>query len=133
MNAKIYEYGMAPSGLAKRLVRDSIVIQEETDNNPKPSIVVHLRLQTYTVVDDVVIVVTDETAGYKITKGDVSRDINGDALPKSDLSGNTVFEEDGVTVAERDNAYENIIALQGMEVDSNSILDFGVKEYFLID
>ena len=118
MNAKIYEYGMAPSGLAKRLVRDTIVIQEETDSNPNPSITVHLRLQTYTVVNDVVIVVTDETAGYKVTKGEVSRDVNGLVLPKSDLSGDPIFEED---------------ALQGMEVDSNSILDFGVKEYFLID
>ena len=127
MNAKIYEYGMAPSGLAKRLVRDTIVIQEETDSNPNPSITVHLRLQTYTVVNDVVIVVTDETAGYKVTKGEVSRDVNGLVLPKSDLSGDPIFEEDGVTVAGRDNAYENIIALQGMEVDS------GVKEYFLID
>ena len=133
MNAKIYEYGMAPSGLAKRLVRDTIVIQEETDNNSTPSVVVHLRLQTYTVVDDVVIVVTDETAGYKVTKGEVSRDVNGLVLPKNDLSGNPIFEEDGVTVADRDNAYENIIALQGMEVDSDSILDIGVKEYFLID
>jgi len=133
MNAKIYEYGMAPSGLAKRLVRDSIVIQEETDNSPKPSIVVHLRLQTYTVVDGVVIVVTDEAAGYKITKGEVSRDINGDALPKKDLSGNPVFEEDGVTVADRDNAYENIIAYQGMDVESDAILDSGIKEYYLID
>tara|TARA_R110000822_G_scaffold172294_1_gene311951 strand:- start:332 stop:733 length:402 start_codon:yes stop_codon:yes gene_type:complete len=133
MNAKIYEYGMAPSGLAKRLVRDAVVIQEETDNNSTPSVVVHLRLQTYTVVDDVVIVVTDETAGYKVTKGEVSRDVNGLVLPKNDLSGNPIFEEDGVTVADRDNAYENIIALQGMEVDSDSILDIGVKEYFLID
>lgn len=133
MNAKIYEYGIAPSGLAKRLVRDAVVIQEETDNNPNPSIVVHLRLQLYTVVDDVTIVVTDETAGYKVTKGQISRDINGSILPKNDLSGNPVFEEDGVTPAARDNAYENIIALQAMEVDSDSLLDIGIKEYYLID
>ena len=133
MNAKIYEYGMAPSGLAKRLVRDAVVIQEETDSNPNPSITVHLRLQTYTVVDDVVIVVTDETAGYKVVKGEISRDINGDVLPKNDLSGNPVFEEDGITVAGRDNGYENIIAFQSMNVSSDAILDIGIKEYYLID
>jgi len=133
MNAKIYEYGMAPSGLAKRLVRDTVVIQEETDVNPNPSITVHLRLQTYTVVDDVVIVVTDDSAGYKVTKGEISRNINGDVLPKNDLSGNPVFEEDGVTPVGRDNGYENIIALQSMEIDSDAILDIGIKEYYLID
>jgi len=133
MNAKIYEYGMAPSGLAKRLVRDTVVIQEETDVNPNPSITVHLRLQTYTVVDDVVIVVTDDSAGYKVTKGEISRNINGDVLPKNDLSGNPVFEEDGVTPVGRDNGYENIIAFQSMEIDSDAILDIGIKEYYLID
>lgn len=124
---------MAPSGLAKRLVRDTVVIQEETDVNPNPSITVHLRLQTYTVVDDVVIVVTDDSAGYKVTKGEISRNINGDVLPKNDLSGNPVFEEDGVTPVGRDNGYENIIALQSMEIDSDAILDIGIKEYYLID
>ena len=133
MNAKIYEYGMAPSGLAKRLVRDAVLIQEETDANPNPSVIVHLRLQTYTVVEGETIVVTDETAGYKVTKGEISRDINGDVLLKNDLSGNPVFEEDGITRAERDNAYENIVAYQGMDVESDAILDAGIKEYYLID
>jgi|SaaInlV_125m_DNA_1040241.scaffolds.fasta_scaffold00264_15 hypothetical protein len=133
MNAKIYEYGMADSGLAKRLVRDAVVIQEETDANPNPSVIVHLRLQTYTVVEGETIVVTDESAGYKVTKGEISRDINGDALLKSDLNGDPVFEEDGVTRLERDNSYENIIAYQGMKVESDAILDAGIKEHYLID
>ncbi len=133
MNAKIYEYGMAPSGLAKRLVRDAVLIQEETDANPNPSVIVHLRLQTYTVVEGETIVVTDHTAGYKVTKGEISRDVNGDVLLKNDLNGDPVFEEDGITRAERDNAYENIIAYQGMDVESDAILDAGIKEYYLID
>ena len=124
---------MADSGLAKRLVRDAVVIQEETDANPNPSVIVHLRLQTYTVVEGETIVVTDESAGYKVTKGEISRDINGDALLKSDLNGDPVFEEDGVTRLERDNSYENIIAYQGMKVESDAILDAGIKEHYLID
>ena len=133
MNAKIYEYGTADNGLSRRIVRDAVVIQEETDHNSTPSVIVHLRLQTYTVVEGETIVVTDYTAGYKVTKGEISRDVNGDALLKNDLSGNPVFEEDGITRAERDNAYENIIARQSMDVSSNDILDLGIKEYFLID
>jgi hypothetical protein len=133
MNAKIYEYGTADNGLSRRLVRDAVVIQEETDYNSAPSVIVHLRLQTYTVVEGETIIVSNETAGYKVTKGEVSRDINGDALPKSDIDGNPVFEEDGVTVADRDNAYENIILMQSMDVSSNDILDEGIKEYYLID
>lgn len=124
---------MAPSGLAKRLVRDAVLIQEETDANPNPSVIVHLRLQTYTVVEGETIVVTDHTAGYKVTKGEISRDVNGDVLLKNDLNGDPVFEEDGITRAERDNAYENIIAYQGMDVESDAILDAGIKEYYLID
>ena len=48
MNSNIYEYGTDPkTGLPRRLVRDTIVIQEVMDSNPLPSAVVHLRLQTY--------------------------------------------------------------------------------------
>ena len=133
MNAKIYEYGTADNGLSRRLVRDAVVIQEETDYNPNPSVVVHLRLQTYTIVGGEIMVVTNETAGYKVTKGEVSRDVNGNALPKGDLEGNPVYKEDETTIAERDNGYENIIALQVLEVSSNDILDAGIKEYYLID
>tara|TARA_R100000544_G_C2223715_1_gene59204 strand:- start:89 stop:490 length:402 start_codon:yes stop_codon:yes gene_type:complete len=132
MNAKIYEYGTADNGLSRRLVRSAVVIQEETDSNDKPSVVVHLRLQTYTVVEGETMVVTDVTDGYKVVKGEVPTDVNGVALLKNDLEGNPVFEEDGVTRSERDNAYENIVALQSMNVSSDTILDLGIKEYYNI-
>ena len=48
MNANIYEYGTDPeTGLKRRLIRDTAVVQEEMDSNSKPKAVVHLRLQTY--------------------------------------------------------------------------------------
>ena len=48
MNANIYEYGTDPkTGLKRRLIRDSALVQEEMDTNPKPKAVVFLRLQTY--------------------------------------------------------------------------------------
>ena len=130
MNTKIYEYGTAANGLARRLVRDTVVIQEEMDSNPNPSVVVHLRLQTYTVVDAVVTIVENLTAGYKVTKGVVSKDVNGADLPKRDLTGAVLYEEDGVTPLLRDNGYENIIAFQSLAVNSDDILDLGIKEYY---
>ena len=46
MNSNIYEYGTDPeTGLKRRLIRDTAVVQEEMDSNPKPKAVVHLRLQ----------------------------------------------------------------------------------------
>ena len=48
MNANIYKYGVDPiTGLKRRLVRDGVTVQEETDSNPKPKAVVYLKLQTY--------------------------------------------------------------------------------------
>ena len=70
MNSNIYEYGTDPNtGLKRRLVRNSVVIQEETETNLKPKVVVHLRLQTYVEKEGNVVVVTDETAGYEVVKG----------------------------------------------------------------
>ncbi len=35
MNANIYEYGIDPkTGLNRRLVRDTAIVQEEMDDNP---------------------------------------------------------------------------------------------------
>ena len=58
MNAKIYEYGTDPkTGLKRRLVRDTVVVQEEMDSNTIPKAVVHLRLQTYVENEGVITVV----------------------------------------------------------------------------
>jgi len=72
MNANVYEYGTDPeTGLKRRLVRDTAVIQEEMDSNKKPKAVVHLRLQTYVDNDGMIAVVTDVSAGYEVVKGEI--------------------------------------------------------------
>lgn len=136
MNSNIYEYGTdLKTGLKRRLVRDTVVIQEETDNNPFPSAVVHLRLQTY--IESTGVTVTDISAGYSVTKGKISTDINGAVLPKNVINTETgeidtpVDPETGETYP-RDNGYENIISLSKLNIPFDSVLDSGIKEYYNI-
>lgn len=136
-NANIYEYGTDPiSGLPRRLVRDTVVVQEEMDSNPFPSAVVHLRLQTYNAQTGAV--VTDVTAGYKVTKGQISYDVNGNPLPKRIINKETgeittpINPETGEPYP-RDNGYENIITLSQMPIPFDTVLDNGIKEYYGIE
>lgn len=137
MNAKIYEYGTDPkTGLKRRLVRDTAVVQEEMDNNPKPKAVVHLRLQTY-VENENVIVITDETAGYEVVKGEISYNIDGEPLPKriiNPITGEITTPIDPETgdPYPRDNGYDNIIILSKMDIPFDNVLDTGIKEYYKI-
>tara|TARA_R110001606_G_scaffold132884_1_gene268870 strand:+ start:104 stop:523 length:420 start_codon:yes stop_codon:yes gene_type:complete len=138
MNANIYEYGTDPkTGLKRRLIRDTAVVQEEMDSNPSPKAVVHLRLQTYVVVDDVIEVVTDETAGYEVVKGEISYNVDGEALPKHDINPETgevttPIDPETDEPYPRDNGYENIILLSTIATPFDSVLDAGVKEYYKI-
>lgn len=138
MNANIYEYGTDPkTGLSRRLVRDTVTIQEETDNNTKPKIVVFLRLQTYVENEGVITVVTDETASYKVVKGEISKDVNGVVLPKYIINTETgektldINSETGEPNP-RNNGYENVILLTSMNVAIDAVLDAGIKEFYNI-
>ena len=138
MNANVYEYGTDPkTGLKRRLVRDTSLIQEEMDTNPKPKAVVHLRLQTYVETDGVVEVVTDITAGYEVVKGEISCDVDGDPLPKYIINPTTgektldINPETGEPYP-RDNGYENTILLSTLPIEFDTVLDNGIKEYYKI-
>ena len=136
MNSNIYEYGTDPkTGLKRRLVRDTVVIQEETDNNPFPSAVVHLRLQTY--IESTGVTVTDITAGYSVTKGQISKDVNGVVLFKNVINTetgeiNTPVNPETGEAYPRNNGYENIILLSKLSIPFDSVLDSGIKEYYNI-
>ena len=138
MNANVYEYGTDPkTGLKRRLVRDTSLIQEEMDTNPKPKAVVHLRLQTYVETDGVVEVVTDITAGYEVVKGEISYDVDGDPLPKyiiNPTTGEKTLDIDPETGEPypRDNGYENTILLSTLPIEFDTVLDNGIKEYYKI-
>ncbi len=136
MNANVYEYGTCPeNGLSRRLVRNSAMVEEEMDSNPKPSAIVHLRMQTYVEVAGVVTIVTDVVAGYKVTKGEISVDVTGAALPKrtiaSDGTATAELDVDGNAIP-RDNGYDNIIYLSQIGVPFDTVLDNGIKEYYNI-
>jgi hypothetical protein len=139
MNAKEYEYGTDPkTGLNRQLVRDTVVIQEEMDNNPLPKAVVHLRLQTYVENEGVKAVVTDVTAGYQVVKGQISYNLNGEPLPKHIINPETgeittPINPDTDEPYPRDNGYENIILLSKMDIPFDSVLDSGIKEYYGIE
>ena len=138
MNSNIYEYGTDPkTGLKRRLIRDTVVVQEEMDSNPFPKAVVHLRLQTYVIVEDEVVVVTNETAGYEVVKGEISYNIDGEALPKHEINPETgevttPIDPETDEPYPRDNGYENIILLSTIATPFDSVLDAGVKEYYKI-
>ncbi len=138
MNANIYEYGTDPkTGLKRRLVRDTAVIQEETDSNSHPKAVVYLRLQTYVDNDGVIAVVTDVSAGYEIVKGEVSYNIDGEPLPKYIVNPETgektldIDPETGEPYA-RDNGYQNTIILSKCPIAFDGVLDNSIKEYYKI-
>ena len=139
MNANIYDYGTDPkSGLKRRLIRDTAVVQEEMDSNPTPKAVVHLREQTYVENAGEVVVVTDVAAGYEVVKGEISYDVNGDALPKHIIDPETgeittPIDPDTNEPFQRDNGYNNIILLSTMKVEFDTVLDNGIKEYYNLD
>tara|TARA_B100000768_G_C11283861_1_gene380578 strand:+ start:6719 stop:7138 length:420 start_codon:yes stop_codon:yes gene_type:complete len=138
MNANIYEYGTDPkTGLKRRLIRDTAVVQEEMDSNPTPKAVVHLRLQTYVEIEGEIEVVTDVTAGYEVVKGKISYDVDGEALPKHNINPETgevttPIDPETDEPYSRDNGYENIILLSTMATPFDSVLDTGIKEYYKI-
>tara|TARA_R110000851_G_scaffold294873_1_gene449663 strand:- start:49 stop:462 length:414 start_codon:yes stop_codon:yes gene_type:complete len=136
MNSNIYEYGTDPkTGLPRRLVRDTIVIQEVMDSNPLPSAVVHLRLQTY--IESTGVTVKHISAGYSVVKGQISKDVNGVDLPKHIINPETgeittPIDPDTDKPYPRDNGYENIITLSTMPIAFDTVLDSGIKEYYNI-
>ena len=138
MNTNIYEYGTDPkTGLKRRLIRDTTVVQEEMDSNPTPKAVIHLRLQNYVENEGVVTVVTDVTAGYEVVKGEVSHDIDGLVLPKHIINPETgeittPIDPETEEPYPRDNGYENIILLSKISIPFDSVLDTGIKEYYKI-
>ena len=138
MNTNIYEYGTDPdTGLKRRLVRDTVVVQEEMDDNPLPRAVVHLRLQTYVINDDEIVVVTNVTAGYEVVKGQISTDVDGDILPKHIVNPETgeittPIDPETEEPYPRDNGYENIILLSKTSIPFDGVLDTGIKEYYKI-
>ena len=138
MNSNIYEYGTDPNtGLRRRLVRNSVVIQEETETNLKPKVVVHLRLQTYVEKEGNVVVVTDETAGYEVVKGKISYNVDKETLPKNEVNVETgaittPMDPETNESYPRDNGYENIILLASLNRAFDSVLDNGIKEYYKI-
>ena len=132
-NKKFWEYGTDPkTGLNRRLVLETVVIEEETETNSKPSVVVHLREQTYIVSSGVT--VTDKAAGYKVTKGEISRNIDREVLPKRVIQEDgtllSVYKEDGVTPQDRDNGYENIMTFVKNGAPLYDVADSGVIEYY---
>ena len=138
MNANVYEYGTDPkTGLKRRLIRDTAVVQEEMDSNPSPKAVVHLRLQTYVENEGKIEVVTDETAGYEVVKGKISYNIEGEALPKHEINPETgevttPIDPETDEPYPRDNGYENIILLSTIAIPFDGVLDAGIKEYYKI-
>ena len=134
MNANIYEYGTDPkTGLPRRLVRDTVVIQEVIDSDIPPSAVVHLRLQTY--IESTGVTVTDVSASYSVVKGKISKDVNGVVLPKNIINPETgeittPINPDTGEPYPRNNGYENIILLSTLPIAFDSVLDIGIKEYY---
>ena len=138
MNSNIYEWGTDPeTGLNRRLIRDSALVQEEMDTNLKPKAVVFLRLQTYVENAGEIVVVTDISAGYEVVKNEISYDVNGVALPKHIINpetGEVTTPTDPETGEPypRDNGYDNIIILSKLPVEFDTVLDEGIKEYYNI-
>jgi len=138
MNSNIYEYGTDPkTGLKRRLIRDSALVQEETDLNHNPKAVVFLRLQTYLENNNEIVVVTDVSAGYEVIKGKISYDVNGNALPKHIINPETgeittPINPDTDEPYPRDNGYDNIIVLSKLPISFDNVLDTGIKEYYRV-
>ena len=137
MNANTYNYGTDPkTGLPRRLVRDTALVQEETDNRPNPKAMVFLREQTY--IEETGVVVTDISASYEVVKGQISYNVKGEPLPKHIINTETgeittpIDPETGEPYP-RDNGYDNIIILSNMDIPFDTVLDNGIKEYYCIE
>ena len=137
MNSNEYNYGTDPkTGLPRRLVRDTALVQEEMDSRPKPKAVVFLREQTY--IEETGVVVTDVSASYEVVKGETSYDVNGNVLPKHVINPETgeittPINPDTGEPYPRDNGYDNIILLSTMSIPFDTVLDNGIKEYYGIE
>ena len=136
-NKKVWEYRVDESkGLSKRLILNTVVIQEETEVNKYPEVVVHLFEEEYVTSTGARTENGFKSISYVIKKGTKSYNIDREPLPKRIIDENgqlqPVFEEDGITPVHRDNGYENIIELMKKGVDPYTILDTGVPEYFKI-
>ena len=138
MNTNIYQYGTDPkTGLLRRLIRDTVVVQEVMDSNPFPKAVVHLREQTYVDNGGVITVVTDVSAGYPVIKGKVSNDVNKVALPEHIIDpvtgvSTTPINPETNKPYPRMNGYENILILSNLPIPFDTVLDLGIKEYYNI-
>jgi len=136
MNANVYEYGTDPkTGLPRRLVRDTALVQEEMDSRINPKATVFLREQTY--IEETGVTVTDVSASYDVVKGQISYDVNGVALPKHIINPETgeittPIDPETEEPYPRDNGYENIILLSTMAIPFDTVLDNGIKEYYNI-
>lgn len=126
---KIWNYGTDPiNGLERKLELDTFLFQQDMASRVKPpKICIFLRERTY--VNGVMI--TDQSADYDVIKGQISYDIDGQPLPKKDLQGNILYEEDGITPLPRDNAYDNIMYYVDNKIMSPyELIDAGVIERF---
>jgi len=137
MNANEYPYGTDPkTGLPRRLIRDTALVQEEMDSRPKPKAVVFLREQTY--IEETGVVVTDVSASYEVVKGEISYNVKGEVLPKHEINPETgeittPINPDTGEPYPRDNGYDNIILLSTMDIAFDTVLDNGIKEYYGIE
>ena len=133
MANKIWDYGTEPSnGLTRKLVLVGHHFLEVDLDKPSfvPKITVFVRERSYLNG----VLATEKLVDYEIIKGVVSRDINGNVLPKKDLEGNILYEEDGVTPLPRDNAYENIIySVDNKVLSVYELIDAGVRERWLLN
>ena len=121
----------ADTGLNKRLVVDTPVIQVPRPEVATPKIVIHLREQLYNATSGVI--VEDKTAGYELVRGKEHRHFDGTQMQEKDDLGNLVFEEDGVTpVMGRTQAYERVIFALQNGLFTDDILLNGIKEYYKI-
>ena len=133
MANKNWDYGTEPSnGLPRKLVLVGHHFLEVDLDKPSfvPKITVFVRERSYLNG----VLATEKLVDYDIIKGVISTDINGNILPKKDLEGNILYEEDGVTPLPRDNAYENIIHYVDNKIMSiYELIDAGVQERWLQD
>lgn len=121
----------ADTGLSKRLIVDTPVIQVPRSKVKTPKIVLHLREQLYNATSGVI--VEDKTAGYQIVRGQEHKYFDGTQMQEKDDLGNLVFEEDGVTpVMGRTQAYERTMYALENGLFTKQVLIDSIKEYYKI-